>query len=431
MLGHLSLENINQDVNGLRDPLQNYKSIYNGDAYYPYTFKGSLPLPGDIPHEYNFVDTQLSWNKIKKQFLMDGFVEAYAKFSGSVPEKEALPMAYFSSSEVPVTSFIARNFCVCDNWFCPIPTSTQPNRTMAYTGDSNIFQTGLQIISAKNNIFKWLTNAKINWKVYHDYLSFFILYPELWNYVFGKNFRPYKDFFADWNATKSVDDPRLIIIEPTYQDAPHINRRPNDNHAPLAVGWGEEFLRGAYETIISNKLKWDETLMIVYYDEHGGFYDHVAPPLIPYTTTGNNPFQFKSLGPRIPAILVSPFVEQGSVCHELMDHTSVLQLLSQIFTPGDPYSANVDIRKNAGIKSISEALNDKPAAPPPSPPNQAIAVNSILGESVLKPPAPSETMRQSFEKASIDMMNQRPKDVKRKYPDLFQWKNAVDNRRNG
>ncbi|MDB5223378.1 MAG: hypothetical protein JWN83_2045 [Chitinophagaceae bacterium] len=429
MLGHLSLENINPDVNGLRAPLENYKNIFNTEPYYPYNWNGSFPLPGDIPHEKDFVKTQLSKNELTQQFSMDGFVEAYAQFSHTVPVREAPPMIYFPSTEVPITSFLAQNFCTCDNWFCSLPSSTQPNRTMALCGDSNIDVTGIQYISAKNNFFDWLTGAGINWKVYHDYLTFFILYPELWNLVFGKNFSSYKNFYTDWNAGKNTDDPRLIIIEPAYQDAPHINHRPNDNHAPLAIGWGEEFLRNVYGTVISNASKWEETLMIIYYDEHGGFYDHVPPPSIPYTTTAHNHVAFNSLGPRIPGIIVSPFVKKGTVCHELFDHTSVLQLLAEIFTPGKSFSENVDKRKKDGIKSIAEALNNEVPWEPPFPPSQPIPVNSILGESLTIPPAASETMRQSFENASLELMNQRPADVKRKYPELFQWKNAVDQRR--
>ena len=432
MLGHLSYENINPNINGLKDPLPQdpYRNLYNQKPYFPYAINNDVPLTCDIPHEFDYVNTQLGWNAIQNKFLMNGFVEAYARSSNTEPVGEAEPMRYLTSKEVPITSFLARNFCTCDNWFCSIPTSTQPNRTFAFTGDSSIHKTGLQSISLKNNLFKWLDTAKINWKVYHDYISFFILYPGLWNQMFGPKFDSYEKFHTDWKKAPTQSDPRLIIIEPTYQDCPHINKQPNDNHAPLAIGWGEEFLRGVYETVTSNKEKWEETVMIVYYDEHGGFFDHVPPPLFPYTTTGKDKFQFNSLGPRIPGIIVSPFVEKGSVCHSLFDHTSVLQFLSEIFTPGTPFSKNVDVRKQNNIKSISEALTNEIQWLPPQAPNNPIAVHSVLGELISKPPASSETMRRAFEEASEDLMQRRPADVERKYPQLFQWKNAMEQRRN-
>ena len=430
MLGHLSLE-INPKVNGLTEPRKQdqYKNIYEGEPYYPYPIPNNLPLTFDIPHEYNYVDTQLGWDGGTQQFLMDGFVKAYAEASNSIPVKEAEPMGYFSYDQVPITSFLAKNFCTCDNWFCPIPTSTQPNRTMAFTGQSAIHLTKGQLIPAENNIFDWLDKSNVKWKVYHDCLSFFILYPDLLHHVFSDNFCNYREFHNEWHNERKDTDPQLIIIEPTYHDAPHINKHPNDNHAPLAIGWGEDFLRGVYESVVSNREKYGETVMIVYYDEHGGFYDHVPPPQVPYTTTGKDAYQFKTLGPRIPGIVVSPFVTQGSVCDKQFDHTSVLQFLAEIFTPGKPYSSSVEARRSFGIKSISEALTNDKIIEPPVAPSVSIHVTSILGESIANPPEPSMSMRQAFESAALNLIRDHPEDVKKKYPELFRWKNAIEKRR--
>ena len=118
MLGHLSLEKINPKVNGLNEPRKQdqYKNIYEGEPYYPYPIPNNLPLSFDIPHEYNYVDTQLGWDDGTQQFLMDGFVKAYAEASNSIPVREVEPMGYFSSDQVPITSFLAQSFCTCDNW---------------------------------------------------------------------------------------------------------------------------------------------------------------------------------------------------------------------------------------------------------------------------------------------------------------------------
>ena len=89
MLGHLSFENINPKVNGFTKPIEDFKSIYNTAPFYPYPLQGNIPLSSDIPHEFGLVDKQLSWHKIKKKFMMDGFVEAYAEFSHTVVVREA------------------------------------------------------------------------------------------------------------------------------------------------------------------------------------------------------------------------------------------------------------------------------------------------------------------------------------------------------
>ena len=130
---------------------------------------------------------------------------------------------------------------------------------------------------------------KIRWRVYHDGFSFFSLYNSLWPFVFGEQFRRTEFLYPDMLHEPAGQAPQVIIIEPSYEDAPHLgSKHPNDNHAPLAVGWGEDFLRRTYQAVTANPEKWARTVMVLYYDEHGGFYDHVPPPPIGYTTTGQD-----------------------------------------------------------------------------------------------------------------------------------------------
>jgi phospholipase C len=190
------------------------------------------------------------------------------------------------------------------------------------------------------------------------------------------------------------------------------------------VGWGEDFLRRSYQAATANPNRWRKTVLIHYYDEHGGFYDHVSPPPIGYDTKGNPSHAFNSLGPRIPGIIVSPYVNSGSVCRELFDHTSVLQFLAEVFTPGIPYSAEVEARKGRGINSISVALGDTPRADVPVAPSQPIQVETALGAGVRVRPA--NDLQASFELAAEKLMASYPDATAKKYPDLFHWKSAVD-----
>jgi len=430
MLGHLSYENINTEVDGLKAPLnqKQYFNLYKGDSYSPYQIAQDLALPFDLPHEYNDISEQLALSNVSKNFTMSGFVKSFAEKTGTVPNPQALPMGFFNSAQVPVTSFLARTFCTCDRFFATLPTSTQPNRTIAFYGDSNIYYTKTRLNNLSNSIFDWLTKNNVRWRTYHDGLSFFSLYPKLWKYVLGNKFRDYEFLSKDIQTEAAETAPEVIIVEPSYEDAPHIGSdRPNDNHAPLAIGWGEEFLRRTYEAVTSNGKKWENTVMVVYYDEHGGFYDHVPPPFIKYKTIGDEPYQFESLGVRIPAIIVSPLVERGSVSHALFDHTSILQFLAEKFTPGQPYSATVNERKTQGITSISSLLIDQPAAVAPAPPTAPIMVQTALGRSIET--GPESEMANSFEYAANEMMKSKPVETGKKYPELFQWRNAVDNAR--
>jgi phospholipase C len=433
MLGHLSLEGLKPDADGLTQPLSAYQNIYQGDAYNPFPMAGDTQLDFDVPHEYDAVAVQLDCSTVNGQLAMDGFVEAYAAAHNNiVPNPQPDPMGYFTSGQVPVTSFLAQRFLPCDRWFCPLPTSTQPNRTVSFCGKSAIYKTGLQIIPTTDNLFDWMDANHITWRVYHDGFSFFALYPGLWGKVLGSNFRDYEHLFKDMQD--GADIPQIIIVEPSYQDAPHIGPdHPNDNHAPLAIGWGEDFLRRTYQAATANEAIWKQTLMAVYYDEHGGFYDHVAPPAFDNHSAGNaippdNPFN--TLGPRIPGILVSPWVDPGKVCHEQFDHTSVLQFLAEKFTPGRTYSAAVADRAGQGIANISAALSAVPfSIPPPPAPVVVIKVKSALGDTVAN--LPDSDMGRAFEKAATNMMEQNPDEIKKIYPELFQWKAATDQARFG
>jgi phospholipase C len=388
------------------------------------------PLVSDLPHEWNEIATQLAYSSVTQEFDMTGFVEAHAALTKTEPVQQADPMGFFASTTVPITSFLARNFCVCDQWHAPFPSSTQPNRTMAFCGSSEIFDTssGPRLIPCADILFDWLERAHIRWRVYHDGLSFFALYPRAWEYVLGDKFRDFEYYFHDMQTEPIETGPQVIIVEPSYNDGPHIGPdHPNDNHPPLAIGWGEEFLRRVYQAATANPNRWRKTVFIHYYDEHGGFYDHVLPPSIGYQTKGNPSHTFTSLGVRIPGIVVSPYVDRGSVCHDLFDHTSVLQFLAEVFTPGTPYSEEVEERKAKGIKSISVALGDAPRADVPAAPSQSIHVESALGGGVRIRPA--NDLQASFELAAEKLMTAYPDASAKKYPDLFQWKAAVDDER--
>ncbi|MEO5650586.1 MAG: alkaline phosphatase family protein, partial [Ginsengibacter sp.] len=395
--------------------LEKYNNIYKGTNYFPFNLPHDVELDFDVPHELDDVATQMKRNKVNGKYAMQGFVEAYAKVTGAVVNPECTPMGFFNAEQVPITHFLAKNFCVCDQWFCSMPTSTQPNRTMAFTGDSGIYKTKTQLIDVPNNIFKWMNKNSIRWRVYHDGLPFFILYPKLWPYLLSDRFRRYEYLYSDLMHEADENKPQVIIIEPCYEDAPHLgSKHPNDNHSPLAIGWGEDFIRRTYQAITANKKLWENTVMILYYDEHGGFYDHVAPPKISYQIKGKDPYSFESLGPRIPGIIISPFVKPGSVSHELLDHTSVLQFLAEVFTPKKSYSASVASRRKSGIMSINDTLiNDAVLNPPPAP-LVPLTVQTAFGKSIAV--APQSDMQSSFEQASLRLLKNNPTEVAKKFP---------------
>jgi hypothetical protein len=173
--------------------------------------------------------------------------------------------------------------------------------------------------------------------------------------------------------------PQVIFVEPTYQDSPHTGRS-TDDHAPAGISDGQQFLMEVYKTVTANSAFWKSALLIVDYDEHGGFFDHVSPPLIPTNPPGGAEWSapFKSLGVRTPAFIISPFVSPGAVSHNLLDHTSVLKLLGEKFGTGS-YSPDVDSRPVSSISHVLDFTN---------PILQAPAAPSLDDYLKLRPPAP-------------------------------------------
>jgi len=427
LLGHLRYENLMPDVNGLDTNLAPYENVYQGTGYRLFQLAPGW-LSSDIPHEWNFVETQLHYNPVTQQFDMNGFVQAYADYTHTQPLNQVDPMGFFKSTDVPITSFLAQNFLVCDSWHCPLPASTKPNRTMAFCGTSEIYASDKTLIPCPDLIFDWLTKSNVRWRVYHDGFSYFATYPRAWPYVLSDNFRDVESYFHDMQTEPLETSPQVIIVEPSYYDAPHIGPdHSNDNHPPLAIGWGEDFVRRIYQAATVNPERWRSTVMVYYYDEHGGFYDHVAPPAIPYQTRGNPSHSFGSLGPRVPAIVISPLVAAKSVSHELFDHTSVLQFLAELFTPGTPYSADVNQRRSQNIKSLSVVLGDTPRVDVPIMPTTPIQVASELGGGIRT--RPENDLQVAFELAAEQLMVSKPNEMKQKYPDLFHWKAVVDDAR--
>jgi phospholipase C len=125
-------------------------------------------------------------------------------------------------------------------------------------------------------------------------------------------------------------------------------------------------------------------MLLVFYDEHGGFFDHVPPLPIP-TTIGSA--QFTTTGVRVPAFVISPQVSGGRIFNDPLDHTAMLQLLADKFTPGGGYSVAVNARQGS-INRISDVLEPTPTAPR-APQIQQAVISSLRAMAAVSPVAPA------------------------------------------
>src|SRR3989442_8013871 len=240
MLGHLSRPPINLAVDGLHDPLDDgkYDNTFESVAYAPFVMRDGK-LPSDLPHERDYVTTQLARRGATAHYEMDGFVRAYYGFTQVNRTNHPETMGFFPQNQVPITSFLAQNFGVCDQWFAPVPTSTLPNRLMFLAGTTAVDATG-GILPPITGTFllDWLTQRGVSWRIYHaGVISFFWLLGKF-DVVLSDRCRSFDRFAGDVAAEPDGQFPSVVLIEPCYGDAP-LGPKPNDNHAPNAVAPGE------------------------------------------------------------------------------------------------------------------------------------------------------------------------------------------------
>jgi phospholipase C len=377
MLGYLSLAAANPPIalEGLRDDpawRNAQTNFYRGNPFPLHEIAPAVQTIDDPPHEERTIDLQINTPAPGK---MGGFVESYMTRQPA-PSDPTIAMGYYTKKAVPVFDFFARNFAVCDHWFCALPTGTQANRLMAMSGESSIVDNAPVFLPDQDLVYDWLTDHNVPWCTYQygNFFPFFTLMKK-WSAEIATSlalsrlggrgrFRLYSRFREHWLGNAPL--PRVIFVEPEYTDGPHTV--PNDDHPPTGVAAGQAFLADLYNTLIKNKTRWQKTMMIVTYDEHGGFFDHVPPLPIPATVAG---FQFKTTGVRVPAFVVSPHVEPGSVFSGNLDHTSLLQLLADRFNPAGQYSPAVGARQthlvplSTILKPVPPAQIAAPAMPKP------------------------------------------------------------------
>jgi len=349
------------------------------------------PLAADVqniddpPHEEKTIAIQIDTPTNPGLPRMGGFVDSYA-MAKTPPQDLSLVMGYYRKDAVPVFDFFARNFAICDHWFAALPTGTQANRLMAMSGESSIVDNAPVFLPEQDLVYDWLSAHGVSWCAYQwgEFLPFFSLMPK-WlpeittsltlSDLGGKGrFRRYSKFQEHWTASETM--PSVIFIEPEYTDGPHVD--PNDDHPPTGVAKGQALLADIYATLISNPDRWKKTMMVVTYDEHGGFFDHVTPLPIPTNVAG---FQFATTGVRVPAFVISPQVEAGVVFSGNLDHTSILQLLADRFNPAQDYSAAVGARQPQ-LARLSTILPATLPARPPAPPVPGAMVATVRATAV-------------------------------------------------
>jgi len=266
-------------------------------------FKLNNFTPADPPHSYDACHAQ--WNNGKN----DGFVKAHAGRS----ENEV--MGFHDRTQLPFYYWLADNYTVCENWFASVMGPTWPNRFYLHAATSS-GKTGNTpfITGGPDTIWEKLRSSG---KTYKNYTASVVAWYT--GGFVGKllSLNPVKqisEFFAD---AKNGTLPNFSIIDPDFTS--------NDDHPDHDIRQGQAFVASIYKALADSP-QWKRVLFVITYDEHGGFFDHVAPP-----TTVDQLADFKQLGFRVPAFVIGPTVRRGHLESTTFEHVSVLSTVKTRF----------------------------------------------------------------------------------------------------
>jgi phospholipase C len=257
-------------------------------------------------------------------------------------------MLMYTPQMLPVLSTLARSYAVCDQWFASVPTQTVPNRAFAAAATSQGRLDNQVKSFTCQSIFGLLSAQQIDWA------------------IFGYNRAPLTrtDFpdtlhadpshfglFADFQRRAAAGTlPAYTFLEPDF------SANGNSQHPNYDVAKGEQLIYQVYRALRDSPA-WSDTLLVITYDEHGGNYDHVAPPetaTAPDNAVGEfDGFDFQRFGVRIPAVLVSPRIAAGTVFRPAsgtLDHTSVLKTIET------RWNLPPLTRRDAAAPSLGDAL---------------------------------------------------------------------------
>ncbi len=354
----------NNDENG------NPVTVYQIDAGNP----GAYFMPGADPGEgYANTNSQLFGSGRAPSppvATNGGFVSNFAAaisfdqrdnrsvLSGTTPSDI---MGVFPPAALPVLSGLAAGFAVCDHWYSSVPTETFPNRAFACAATSQGHMNDSTSSYTVQSIFGLMTAHNLSWKIYGYDAEPLTRgnFPDTANApdtCFGR----FTDFQADAAGGTLA---QYSFLEPSWGSA------GNSQHPNYDVALGEVFLQQVYQALRSGP-GWNQTLLIITYDEHGGLYDHVPPPsgaTPPDSSIGEFGFDFTRFGVRVPAVLVSPLIPAGTIFRvpdgaTPIDHTSVLKTVELRFGLPSLTARDAAAPDLGGVLTLTTPRTDDPLA---------------------------------------------------------------------
>jgi phospholipase C len=303
---------------------------------------GNLVRAFHMPNECQTKGVGNNW-KVTHEAYDDGTCQ------GFVTSTTAEAMGYFTSADLSFTCGMARTFPIADRYFCSVMAQTYPNRRYLIAGTSLglVDDTFPSALPPNGVIFQQFEKHGISWKDYYsDLPSLGVFLPLVKDPTLSPGLVNIDQFYADAEAGTL---PSFSLVEPNYES--------QSEEDPQDVQFGDQFVEKVVNAVMASP-NWPKTMLIWTYDEHGGYYDHVPPPVAvppddvpPDLPVGYPPGGFDRYGFRVPSGVVSPYAKKDFVSHTVYDHTSILK------TVEEKWNLPALTRRDANATSLFDMLD--------------------------------------------------------------------------
>lgn len=341
VLGYMSHPSFGarSDVNGLDG-----RSLALGGSFVD---SRATPQPG--PRDSFYTDPGHSAATVARQIADGAMNEFVSEFAGRLERDDAInPKGNFNDPErvlqfhtpdqLDTYDLLTRTDMVLDQWFCSIPGGTYPNRMCYYSGVTPHMNNAEVFADAGYfthlTVFDLLDRFGVDWRVFESDISFLRMFDRY--RLDETRIRPIGEFFR-----RSADLPPVTFIDPNFFGVPS-GAEANDDHPPAKISVGQDFVRRVIDHLQGFD-GWPRTMLVITYDEHGGFADHVPPPGTPRSDFPPNPDGTPSVpvahpdaasyGVRVPTFVVSEVATAGGVGSRIYDHATVMRTVIERFLP--------------------------------------------------------------------------------------------------
>jgi phospholipase C len=289
-------------------------------------------------------------------------------------------MLYWDSDDIPFYYSLARTFCVGDRWFCSAPCQTYPNRRFLLAGTAfGLISTDTSSLTQNppnGTIVDRLVAHGISWRDYFtDLPATGVIESIPQNHP--ANLAPISQFYADCAAgtlpavsfvdsdigAASVAGGEVGSAPAPFapQAGDQASTQNQDEEGPADITLGENFVSQVTNAVLQSPA-WPRTLLVWTYDEHGGYYDHVPPPaaippdsIPPKLGPHDTPGGYDIYGPRVPAVVVSPYAKRSGVTSVVHDHTSILATIEA------KWNLPAMTFRDANANTLADFLDPEPA----------------------------------------------------------------------